>query len=226
MSHRRRLHSGSLKGGMALIASAAMLSGCVSNKHHAQPLVERIPIVTIDRSPPHKAKDDGKRRETQQMFGFLEQEDEGLMIAAAQRLGSRAVPPLIRTMKKSRDRKERERAAKALTHVGEPAVRPLLGIIGDSEDDLRHVAATAILDIGKPAVPVLAEELKDGNPRVRAYCIVLLRLILDESAIFALKETSEKDPDQKLRLQAKEAIDVLSNHNPKRPLDYDAFSNP
>ena len=64
--------------------------------------------------------------------------------------------------------------AAALGAIGEPAIDPLIGLLGDDDADLRGYAALAIGRIGEPAIPKLLELIKHSEGVVNRCALMTL----------------------------------------------------
>jgi HEAT repeat protein len=72
---------------------------------------------------------------------------------------------------------------------------------------IERAADTALTDIGPPAVPVVIEVLKHGNPLQREIAAHVLRYIGSNAAWKALEDALPGERDQKVRQRIQEALD-------------------
>jgi HEAT repeat protein len=103
---------------------------------------------------------------------------------AIEQLGSSAVPALIDALRDD-DPRIRQAACTALGKIGDPSAVPALIACLDQRN-ISEVAANALVQIGKPAVPALIETLTNPNERVRKAACTALGQIGDPSAVPAL----------------------------------------
>jgi HEAT repeat protein len=116
----------------------------------------------------------------------------------------RNVKGLIKALRYRKDSGVRRTAALALGRIGDTrAVRPLIAALKDGD-----TAATALSEIGKPAVEALIAALNDKRREVRYLAVLTLGKIGDSRAVEALIATL-KDPDIDYPKVGKEAAAVL-----------------
>ena len=113
---------------------------------------------------------------------------------------------------KDQDEHVRWKAAGALGNIGDArAVEPLIETLKDSVHDVRHVAAEALVKIGKPAAEPLSKTLKYEDrvrgSEVRRITAMVLGKIGDARAVEWLTSTAN-DPKEEpiVRWEAKEAL--------------------
>jgi HEAT repeat protein/predicted O-methyltransferase YrrM/protein-S-isoprenylcysteine O-methyltransferase Ste14 len=80
----------------------------------------------------------------------------------------RTIEDLARVLKDAGDRGEKRRAAGLLAEIGEPAMEPLLALLGDRDPNVRAYSAGALgtIDSERVVSPLIAL-LRDGDPYVR-----------------------------------------------------------
>ena len=101
-------------------------------------------------------------------------------------------------------------AAEALEKFPDPnAIEPLMSVLDDPYLDSRvfHLAASALWKIGEPAIPRLAQGLKDEKPVIRRRCAEVLGLIISDKGVEPLMAALE-DRDPSVH---REVIRALSN---------------
>jgi HEAT repeat protein len=108
----------------------------------------------------------------------------------------------------------RERAVVALCELGEPAVPPLIGAIGDRDFNVRTLAIFCLGRMGpkaKDAVPALVRALEESDWIVRRYAAAALGMLettaLESSP--ALARASVEDSSPEVRQTAKFALGRL-----------------
>ena len=79
------------------------------------------------------------------------------------------------------------------SHPDETAIRPLIQALSDADSLVSNLACTALVSIGKPAVPSLLEIPKDAPQMARINAIRALAEIEDYHAIPALMAALEED---------------------------------
>jgi HEAT repeat protein len=112
------------------------------------------------------------RKSVSPLTGLLKDKDPRIRASAAQALGGigpRAADavPAIRALVKDREAQVRASAARALARIspGAEATVPTLNkLLSDRDANVRDTAAHALGEVGRPAVPVLINGLKSGNP--------------------------------------------------------------
>lgn len=88
----------------------------------------------------------------------------------------------------------RQAAALGLcNHPDETATRPLIRALSDEDSMVSDLARSALIVIGKPAIPSLLEVLKDASQRARINALRAVAEIGDYSAIPALMAALEDD---------------------------------
>lgn len=79
-----------------------------------------------------------------------------------------------------------------------------------ASDSYRHKPAVrALLGIGQPAIPKLAETLHHPNPQVRIYAAICLGNIGGDAARSALGEATTVEPNNNVRTSLKNSIDAI-----------------
>ncbi len=124
------------------------------------------------------------------------------------RLGSPAVPPLIRALQ-DEDGWVRREAAQALGEIKDArAVPPLIRALQDEDEGVREAAAEALGKIGDAqAVPTLIQALQDKNEEVRKAAAEALGKIGDAQAVPTLIRTLKlKNKSWGVRKAAAEAL--------------------
>jgi HEAT repeat protein len=112
------------------------------------------------------------RKSVPALTRLLKDKDPRIRASAAQALrgiGPRAADavPAIRALVKDRETQVRASAAGALARIspGAEATVPTLNkLLSDRDANVRDAAAHALGEVGRPAVPVLIDGLKSGNP--------------------------------------------------------------
>ena len=113
-----------------------------------------------------------KLKEKRDVKGLIKaigyQMDPAERMAAARALGeirdARAVEPLIAVLKNQREFNPARRAAAwALADIGAPAVKSLVGTLGDKSGFTREYATEALVEIGGPSVEPLIAALGDRS---------------------------------------------------------------
>jgi HEAT repeat protein len=95
-------------------------------------------------------------------------------------MGAAAAPPL-RPLLESRDKRVRWEALKALAAIGDPGdLEDFVRFLDDPDADMRWLAATGLIKLGRPAVRPVLQALSDPKaPRGR---LEMGRRVLGESA--------------------------------------------
>jgi HEAT repeat protein len=126
-------------------------------------------------------------------------------------IGSRAVAPLLRTLK-SASWIARRHAAWALGALDDRrAGAALIDVLADREAAVREQAAWALGALDEPAaVPALVAALKDQSPRVRSQAAWALGAIDDRRAVDALVQ-SLADSEGGVRAQASWALGAIGD---------------
>jgi HEAT repeat protein len=102
---------------------------------------------------------------------------------ALSKLGSPAVPALIRALRHEDD-DVRWKAAIALGEIGDPqAVEPLILLLCDEDRFVKSRAALALGSIGEPAVNPLLRALREGDGNLRWGAAIALGKIRDPRAV-------------------------------------------
>jgi vesicle coat complex subunit len=131
------------------------------------------------------------------------------------------VPALIKALSDP-DAGARGRAAAELGRIGpeaNEAVPALIKALGETNADVRASAAEALGEIGpqkEEVVPALIAALDDPESFVRASAAWALGNIGPEAGPAApeLKRLTEKDPDESVRRDAREALEKIANGEP------------
>ena len=105
-----------------------------------------------------------------------------------------------------KDSRIRNSAEKELVKIGERAVKPLIGGLGDKNVLVRCHAVMALGKIGdKRAVDPLEKVMSDKNEYIRLYAVRSLGMIGDERAVDPLIRALG-DKDEEVRIYAVEAL--------------------
>jgi len=115
-------------------------------------------------------------RDEKDVRGLIEaltHRDPAVQYEAAEALGvlrePSAVTPLMAALTGDRYSGVRWKAAEALALIGSPAVEPLIGALGNPDEDVRWKAAIALGEIGDPrAIPPLIALLEDHDRFVQS----------------------------------------------------------
>jgi len=144
--------------------------------------------------------------------------------AAAEALGqigdARAVRPLIATLKgeKMTDWPVSRAAADSIGQIGASAVEPLVKILKNTNDQMRHGAAEMLGEIGDArAVEPLVVALKDEAGRVRHAAAQSLGQIGDARAVEPLI-AAVKDDSEHVRKSAAKALGQIGDSQAVEPL--------
>lgn len=101
-------------------------------------------------------------------------------------------------------------AAFALGIIGdEKAIKPLVKLLNDKDDLVRAEAAFSLSRIGKSAVPLLIEKLKDKDGEIRALAAEALGYTKDRRAVAALLGALKDDKEVVVRAMAAQALGDL-----------------
>ena len=88
----------------------------------------------------------------------------------------------------------RQAAALGLLHNPHPqAISPLIGALSDPDRLTAKLAASALVKIGRPAIPALLETLQTGERLARLEAVRAIAEIKDPRAITVLLKTLESD---------------------------------
>lgn len=172
----------------------------------------------------------------------LELQDRAALNLAKEELveiGQPAVPLLIEALKNKSFEISRY-SAQILGKIGDvKAVVPLLAVIRGNNtpdwlfpfpmgpDSSTYITILyALAGIGKPAVPVLIEALKDNNEDVVEVAVGALGEIGDQKTLPALKEIAENYPTKKIRGAAKTAIEEIQGAQKKPAGDDSGLRTP
>lgn len=94
------------------------------------------------------------------------------------------------------------------SHPDESAVEPLIGALSDTDSMVSSLAGTALVAIGKPAIPSLIEFPKDAAQNARINAVRAMAEIVDHSTIPALMAALEDDSTL-IRHWAEEGLERL-----------------
>jgi len=83
----------------------------------------------------------------------------------------------------------RDRAAWALSEIGNDAIDALVSSLADNEESTRRRASWALIKIGNPTVPHLTTALRSTNKRVRTRAAFVLGWIGNKKAVLSLSWT-------------------------------------
>ncbi|RMG57105.1 MAG: HEAT repeat domain-containing protein [Deltaproteobacteria bacterium] len=143
------------------------------------------------------------------LVALLKHPDPAVAEAAAGCLGEikdpSAVPHLSEFLRSSRPR--RYAAAWALGEIGDPrAVFPLVEALEDENFGIVKMATRALIKLGRPVVPVLIDELKEGSPQKVEALLIALEDIGDPRAEEAVIEKLEGGETEEIRIRAAYAL--------------------
>ena len=121
---------------------------------------------------------------------------------------------------KSKSYTVRAAACKALGKIADPAaIKPLLGMLGDKEEDVRESCVYALISFDDDRIPPkVAKLLEDEVECVRVAAITLLNEKLDPRTAEAIRTALKKDESSKVRqiavralggLKDKDALEIL-----------------
>jgi HEAT repeat protein len=79
--------------------------------------------------------------------------------------------------------------------MGEPAVEPLIEVLGTDDRQLRGFISLALCRIGKPAVGPLSRRLSDPDEVIRS-CAALTLWQMGEGGVQELVEKTRKEPPE------------------------------
>jgi len=153
--------------------------------------------------------------------------DEAVVRAnAARALGEaknpRATQPLIEALSDSNSNVRKE-VAKALGSLRDSlAVAPLIRVLNDSDDSVKVAAANSLINIGRPAVIILIQNLKNESESIRSWAGDILGRIKDERAISGLI-ANLGDADDYVQSSAESALVKIGK--PVRPYLLNALHN-
>lgn len=91
--------------------------------------------------------------------------------------------------------------------IGTPASESGEGTLAERVRLEPFPAAKTLAQIGEPAVPALANALEEGNARERPVSFRALLLVGSPSAIRALRDHLNREPDQSLKLEIQKALE-------------------
>jgi len=91
--------------------------------------------------------------------------------------------------------------------IGTPASESGEGTLAERVRLEPFPAAKTLAQIGEPAVPALANALEKGNARERPVAFRALVLVGSPSAIRALRDHLNREPDQSLKLEIQKALE-------------------
>ena len=144
------------------------------------------------------------------LIALLDDDDRYVRSRAGHALGMMGEPVLDRLASLLRDGDEKRRwgAAIALGRTGSAgAVEPLIKALGDSSDEVRTEAATALAAIGRPAVEPLIRFLKYTRGETRIEVVRALGDLHSDDAIQPLVQLLENAGDR----ERKAISDALSS---------------
>jgi HEAT repeat protein len=181
------------------------------------------PLITLLRHPVDDVRwkaalalgEIGNPEAIEPLITLLDDDDRYVRSRAGHALGLIGEPALDRLANLIRDGNPRRRwgAAIALGRTGSGrAVEPLIGALGDSNDEVRTEAATALAIIGRPAVEPLIRFLKFSRGETRIEVIRALGDLHADDAIQPLVQLLETagDREQKAISDALSAILVTT----------------
>jgi len=157
----------------------------------------------------------GDRRATKHLEEALRDEDSRVRKAAAEALkGMRW---------RTRDASTRlaylvaRREWRKLVKIGEPAVEPLVRLLGEPVEEVQRGAAEALGKIGKPALGPLTRALRDENKGVRAWAAHAMGVMRNPEALEPLVQAL-KDREGSVREKAADALGRLGDERAIEPL--------
>lgn len=120
----------------------------------------------------------------------------------------------IRPMLGDANEKIRVFTAKKIAELkNEQAVRILMEFVRTGSDDVRRTAITALIGhTSRAQLQLYMSLLGDGNAHARECAAMTLGEISDTSALDALAERQQSDPDENVREEAKKAIEKINNN--------------
>jgi HEAT repeat protein len=134
-------------------------------------------------------------------------------VTALGRIGDpRALEALVGSMKDPLS-VVKKRAADALAAIGEPAVEPLVELLGDADPEVQDLAADALVRIGVASVEPLTNVLKGSDPDRRWNAVYALGAIGDPAAVPALAGVLS-DADVDLAMAAVQALGAIGGEAP------------
>lgn len=135
-------------------------------------------------------------------------------------LGDTAVPHLVEKLS-SEDANTRANAAYILGKMGaESAFEPLLGRLADESEKVRKDAINALAAFrNQKMVPALLPLLNDDAADVRIACAATLGLQADVRAVEALNDIFLRDPDERVRRTAQEAMRKIGGRAQQENVD-------
>lgn len=107
--------------------------------------------------------------------------------------------------------------------MSEERIRELIGRFASEDDIVRTAAWKELLDIGRPAIPLLIESLKNPDPLIRAGAARTLRSPDDMSVVDALIDALQ-DEDERVRRYAAWSLCYTKDKRAVEPL-IAAYSN-
>jgi HEAT repeat protein len=180
--------------------SAAMVLGNTGDGQSVEPLIEALRDEDDDvrQWAAWALGNIGDNRAVEPLIGALGDEDRNVRLDAAWALGnigdSKAVEPLIEVLLNDKSSDVQRNAAKALGNIGEPALEPLLKMLGNEDGNVRQNAAIALGTIGDSrAVEPLIAALEGEFVLVRQNAATALGQIRDARAVEPLIEALLKD---------------------------------
>lgn len=206
-----------LTGDDGLVAyAAAGALGNIADARAVAPLIEALRDggTMIRYSAAESLGKIGDRRAVEPLTAALRDEDSMVRCKAAVSLGQicdrRSVDGLIAALD-DKDSSVRYDAVRALVRIGDPRAVPALLAKATNDEDLlmRQSAAEAAVHLDPKAIESIVSFLKSPEPRRRWEAAEWLGRIGDPSALPALKDTAEKDPDEAVRARAKKAIEEV-----------------
>ena len=94
---------------------------------------------------------------------------------ALRRMGAKATGALIKELTDPSPRAKRAVAEGLLTRIGQPAVAPLVAVLGHENDAILNAAIRSLVRIGQPAVPEVTKALTDQDSRTREAAAFIIR---------------------------------------------------
>ncbi len=216
------------KIGLSVLLTAMILAGCAPRKSLNVDLREKRELekVLANLEGPEGEK---RFREIVKrgkevvpvLIELLESDNPDVAEAAAGCLGEikdrSAVPYLVNFLKS--ERKRRYAAAWALGEIGDPsAVFALTGALEDENFGVVKEATRALIKLGKPVVPVLIDELKEGSPKKIEALLIALEDIGDPRAEDAVIDQLRNGVGREVRIRAAYALAKCGTKKAVAPL--------
>lgn len=165
----------------------------------------------------------GDEKAVEPLIGMLTDNGWGVkdeVIVALGKIGdAKAVEPLIQILKdKSEDFDTLKYTSSALANIGEPAVLPLIGLLGNEDRDIGERVENTLVEMGKPAVLPLIKALEDVNHWIRYRAVRILGRIGDNRAVDPIIQALLHDESSGVRYEAAVALGELGDSRAIGPL--------